>query len=101
MSCYREEASFSYRINTDNKEVRGLTQKFCKILNKLFLCWDDVYIILITQVECVGGPEDYKALCRRCYMNHTQVLPSISNGVSNGISKRVSNGASNVVSNGA
>jgi len=57
MSCYREEASFSYRINTDNKEV-----------------------------ECVGGPEDYKALCRRCYMNHTQVLPSISKRVSNGVS---------------
>lgn len=40
MSCYREQAAFSFRI-----------------------CGDQ-------QVELVGGPEAYKALCRGCYKQH-------------------------------
>ena len=41
MSCFREEAAFSFRTTHDK------------------------------QVEMIGGPESYKALCRLCYMSHS------------------------------
>lgn len=90
MSCYRAEASFSYRINTDNREVSNVTcwyglhhlMSSLSFNQALTSYCSGIHKLLHFQVEFVGGPEEYKALCRSCYMNHTATdsETSISNG---------------------